>query len=88
MQVKWIDRKRVTRDFKKLLYRLNRKDYQEALETISKGITSLEGLTQQSVGLEPRRRKQSRCKVFSVLRDLSRASIELFARVFFAPTLT
>ncbi|SCO43944.1 uncharacterized protein FFMR_07292 [Fusarium fujikuroi] len=48
MQVKWIDRKRVTRDFKKLLYRLNRKDYQEALETISKGITSLEGLTQQS----------------------------------------
>lgn len=71
MQVKWIDRKRVTRDFKKLLYRLNRKDYQEALETISRGITSLEGLTQQSVGLEPRRRKQSRCKVFKVLRDLS-----------------
>ncbi|CZR47371.1 uncharacterized protein FPRO_08745 [Fusarium proliferatum ET1] len=69
--VKWIDRKRVPRDFKKLLYRLNRKDYQEALETISKGITSLEGLTQQSVGLEPRRRKQSRCKVFKVLRDLS-----------------
>ncbi|KAF5724202.1 hypothetical protein FMUND_1104 [Fusarium mundagurra] len=69
--VQWIDRKRVTRDFKKLLYRLNRKDYQEALDTISKGITSLEGLTQQSVGLEPRRRKQSRCKVFKVLRDLS-----------------
>ncbi|KAF5576615.1 hypothetical protein FPANT_10834 [Fusarium pseudoanthophilum] len=69
--VQWIDRKRVTRDFKKLLYRLNRKDYQEALETISKGITSLEGLTQQSVGLEPRRRKQSRCKAFKVLRDLS-----------------
>ncbi|KAF5555304.1 hypothetical protein FNAPI_6160 [Fusarium napiforme] len=69
--VQWIDRKRVTRDFKKLLYRLNRKDYQEALETISKGITSLEGLTQQSVGLESRRRKQSRCKVFKVLRDLS-----------------
>ncbi|CVL00344.1 hypothetical protein FPRO06_06193 [Fusarium proliferatum] len=69
--VQWTKRKRVTRDFKKLLYRLNRKDYQEALETISKGITSLEGLTQQSVGLEPRRRKQSRCKVFSVLRDLS-----------------
>ncbi|KAF5568403.1 hypothetical protein FPHYL_2787 [Fusarium phyllophilum] len=69
--VQWIDRKRVTRDFKKLLYRLNRKDYQEALETISKGITSLEGLTQQSVGLEPRRRKQLRCKVFKVLRDLS-----------------
>ncbi|KAF5675598.1 hypothetical protein FDENT_9733 [Fusarium denticulatum] len=69
--VQWIGRKRVTRDFKKLLYRLNRKDYQEALETISKGITSLEGLTQQSVGLEPRRRKQSRCKVFKVLRDLS-----------------
>ncbi|KLO83341.1 Uncharacterized protein LW93_15011 [Fusarium fujikuroi] len=71
MQVQWTERKRVTRDFKKLLYRLNRKDYQEALETISKGITSLEGLTQQSVGLEPRRRKQYRCKVFSVLRDLS-----------------
>ncbi|KAF5983424.1 hypothetical protein FBULB1_3802 [Fusarium bulbicola] len=69
--VQWIERKRVTRDFKKLLYRLNRKDYQEALDTISKGITSLEGLTQQSVGLEPRRRKQSRCKVFKVLRDLS-----------------
>ncbi|KAF5708852.1 hypothetical protein FGLOB1_6221 [Fusarium globosum] len=69
--VQWTERKRVTRDFKKLLYRLNRKDYQEALETIAKGITSLEGLTQQSVGLEPRRRKQSRCKVFSVLRDLS-----------------
>ncbi|KAG5796280.1 hypothetical protein H9Q69_004706 [Fusarium xylarioides] len=50
--VQWIDRKRVTRDFKKLLYRLNRKDYQEALDTISKGITSLEGLTQQSVGLD------------------------------------
>ncbi|KAF5583095.1 uncharacterized protein FSUBG_13216 [Fusarium subglutinans] len=69
--VQWIERKRVTRDSKKLLYRLNRKDYQESLKTISKGITSLEGLTQQSVGLEPRRRKQSRCKAFKVLRDLS-----------------
>ncbi|KAM0414545.1 hypothetical protein ACHAPT_013613 [Fusarium lateritium] len=70
-KVEWIERKMVTRDFKKLLYRLNRKDYQDALETISKGITSLEGLAQQSVELEPRRRKQSRCKVFKVLRDLS-----------------
>ncbi|KAM5343876.1 hypothetical protein ACJ41O_012413 [Fusarium nematophilum] len=70
-QVAWIDRGRVTRDFKKLLYRLNRKDYQEALETISRGISSLEDLARLSVKLEPSRRKQSRCKVFKVLRDLS-----------------
>ncbi|EEU48326.1 uncharacterized protein NECHADRAFT_90584 [Fusarium vanettenii 77-13-4] len=70
-KVQWIERKMVTRDFKKLLYRLNRKDYQEALEAISKGVTSLEGLAQQSIKLEPRRRKQSRCKVLNVLRDLS-----------------
>lgn len=71
IQVEWVERKMVTRDFKKLLYRLNRKDYQEALQAISMGVTSIERLAQQSVELEPRRRKQSRCKVFNVLRDLS-----------------
>ncbi|KAL2675764.1 hypothetical protein Neosp_011955 [[Neocosmospora] mangrovei] len=71
IQVEWVERKMVTRDFKKLLYRLNRKDYQEALQTISMGVTSIERLAQQSVELEPRRRKHSRCKVFNVLRDLS-----------------
>ncbi|KAI8719935.1 hypothetical protein NCS52_00775800 [Fusarium sp. LHS14.1] len=70
-KVEWVERKMMTRDFKKLLYRLNRKDYQEALQTISMGVTSIERLAQQSVELEPRRRKQSRCKVFNVLRDLS-----------------
>ncbi|RSL77023.1 hypothetical protein CEP51_009444 [Fusarium floridanum] len=70
-KVQWVERKMVTRDFKKLLYRLNRKDYQDALQIISTGVTSLERLAQQSVELEPRRRKQSRCKVFNVLRDLS-----------------
>ncbi|KAL6353697.1 hypothetical protein LRP88_13010 [Fusarium phalaenopsidis] len=69
--VEWVNRGRITRGFKKLLYRLNRKDYQDALTTISKGISDLEELARLSVTLEPRRRKQSRGKVFKILRDLS-----------------
>jgi len=59
------------REFKKLLHRLNRKDYQDALHTISKGISDLGDLTRQSVELEPKRRKRSRAKVVNVLRELS-----------------
>ena len=61
----------MTREFKKFLYRLNRKDYQDALATISKGISDLEVLTRLSVSLQPVRRKRSRGKVLNILRDLS-----------------
>lgn len=50
---------------------MERKEYQEDLETISRGVTSLYTLSVQCVKLEPGRRKRSRCKVFTVLRDLS-----------------
>ncbi|KAJ3541544.1 hypothetical protein NM208_g4559 [Fusarium decemcellulare] len=70
-QVTWIDQKKIPREFKKLLYRMNRKDYQESLDIISRGITDLEKLARPSVTLEPTRRKRSRGKVFKVLRDLS-----------------
>ena len=59
------------REFKKLLHRLNRKDYQDALHTISKGIGDLGDLTRQSVELEPKRRKRSRAKAVNLLRELS-----------------
>lgn len=61
----------MTREFKKFLYRLNRKDYQDALSTISRGISNLDELARLSITLEPSRRKQSRVKVFNILRDLS-----------------
>ncbi|KAH6844728.1 hypothetical protein B0I37DRAFT_327480 [Chaetomium sp. MPI-CAGE-AT-0009] len=70
-QVEWVTKGRVTREFKKFLYRLNRKDYQGALTTISNGISDLEELGRLSVKLEPSRRKRSRGKVISILRDLS-----------------
>ncbi|KAH7007113.1 hypothetical protein EDB80DRAFT_613663, partial [Ilyonectria destructans] len=70
-KVEWVNRGKMTREFKKLLHRLNRKDYQDALDTISRGISNLEGLARLSVTLEPSRRKQSRGKLFTVLRDLS-----------------
>ncbi|KAF7553522.1 hypothetical protein G7Z17_g3534 [Cylindrodendrum hubeiense] len=47
------------------------KDYQDALDTISRGISDLEGFARLSLTLEPSRRKQSRGKLFTVLRDLS-----------------
>jgi hypothetical protein len=61
----------MTREFKKFLYRLNRKDYQEALATISKGISDLEGFARLCVDLEPARRKRTRGRVLNILRSLS-----------------
>ena len=70
-QIVWENRGRPSREMKKFLYRLNRKDYQESLDIISKGVNNLEQLARLSVELEPNRRKQSRCKVLNILRDLS-----------------
>ncbi|KAK6720860.1 hypothetical protein SNK05_003953 [Fusarium graminearum] len=70
-QVEWVNKTRMTREFKKLLYRLNREDYKDDIATISKGISDLETLTKLSIRLEPSRRKQSRGKLFKILRDLS-----------------
>lgn len=61
----------MTREFRKFLYRMDRKDYQDTLSTISRGVSSLEVLTRLSVALEPSRRKRSRGRVFNILRDLS-----------------
>ncbi|OBS29521.1 hypothetical protein FPOA_03458 [Fusarium poae] len=70
-QVEWVNKNRMTREFKKLLYRLHRDDYKDDIATISKGISDLESLTKLSIRLEPSRRKQSRGKLFKILRDLS-----------------
>jgi len=59
------------REFRKFLYRLNRKDYEGALSTISKGANDLESLTRLSVALESTRRKRSGCRAIGMLRDLS-----------------
>lgn len=61
----------MSREFRKFLYRLDRKDYQEALGTISKSVNDLESLTRLSVALEPSRRKRSGGRVIGMLRDLS-----------------
>ncbi|KAK0638560.1 hypothetical protein B0T16DRAFT_226906 [Cercophora newfieldiana] len=70
-QVKWVERRWMPREFRKFLYRLDRKDYQDALGTISKGVNDLESLTRLSVALEPSRRKRSGGRAISILRDLS-----------------
>lgn len=61
----------MTREFKKFLYRLNRKDYYETLSTISKGISDLEALARLSINLGPIRRKRSRGRVLNLLRGLA-----------------
>ncbi|EKJ76393.1 hypothetical protein FPSE_03392 [Fusarium pseudograminearum CS3096] len=70
-QVEWGNKNRMTREFRKLLYRLHRDDYKDDIATISKGISDLECLTKLSIKLEPSRKKQSRGKLFKILRDLS-----------------
>ncbi|GKU02772.1 hypothetical protein FLAG1_06645 [Fusarium langsethiae] len=70
-QVEWVNKNRMTQEFKKLLYRLHRDDYKDDIATISKGISDLHALANQSIILEPSRRKQSRGKLFKILRDLS-----------------
>ncbi|KAK3995269.1 hypothetical protein QBC44DRAFT_340281 [Cladorrhinum sp. PSN332] len=72
-QVKWVERRWMPREFKKFLHRLNRKDYADSLDTIVRAISTLEGLTLQSVNLEPQRKKRSRGKVIRILRDLSKS---------------
>jgi hypothetical protein len=59
------------REFKRFLYCLDRKDYQEALSTIAKGVNDLEVLIRLSVALEPNRRKRAGGRLINVLRDLS-----------------
>ncbi|RGP65705.1 hypothetical protein FLONG3_9098 [Fusarium longipes] len=71
VHVEWVNKSRMTREVKKLLHRLHRDDYKDDLATISKGISDLESLAKLSIRLEPSRRKQSRGKLFKILRDLS-----------------
>lgn len=70
-EAEWVTKGRMTREFKKFLFRLNRKDYQDALSTISKAVGDLETLACQSVRLEPVRRKRAGTRVLNILRDLS-----------------
>ncbi|KAJ4022609.1 hypothetical protein NW752_000185 [Fusarium irregulare] len=70
-EVEWVNKGRMTREFKKLLYRIRRDDYKDDIAVISKGISDLESLAKLSVRLEPSRKKQSRGKFFKILRDLS-----------------
>lgn len=71
VQVKWVEKRWMPREFRKVLYRLDRKDYQDALTTISKGVNDLESLARLSVALEPSRRKRSGGRVIGMLRGLS-----------------
>ncbi|KAF4979957.1 hypothetical protein FZEAL_3943 [Fusarium zealandicum] len=70
-QVQWMNKGWITREFKKLLYRLRRNDFQDALSTISRGIADLETLAHPSISLESHRQTRSRGKVFTILRELS-----------------
>ncbi|KAH7193852.1 uncharacterized protein B0J16DRAFT_395843 [Fusarium flagelliforme] len=70
-QVEWVNKGRMTREFKKFLYRLRRDDYKDDIAVISRSISDLESLIRLSVRLEPSRKKQSRGKLFKILRDLS-----------------
>ncbi|KAF4965696.1 hypothetical protein FSARC_6536 [Fusarium sarcochroum] len=67
----WVNRGRVTREFKKLLYRMHRNDYKDSLETISRNIGYLEGYAQGSITSKPQRKQQARGKLYKVLRDHS-----------------
>ncbi|KAI1053766.1 hypothetical protein LB507_007430 [Fusarium sp. FIESC RH6] len=69
-ELEWVNKGRMTREFRKLLYRIRRDDYKDDIAAISKGISDLESLTNLSIKLEPIRRKLSRGKVFKVLRNL------------------
>ncbi|KAK4158722.1 hypothetical protein QBC43DRAFT_294774 [Cladorrhinum sp. PSN259] len=42
-EVEWVDKRWMSREFKKFLHRLNRKEYEDALNTICRGITMAEG---------------------------------------------
>ncbi|KAK3309627.1 uncharacterized protein B0T15DRAFT_8968 [Chaetomium strumarium] len=72
-QVKWVEKSWMPREFRKFLYRLDRKDYQEALTVISKGVNDLEVLIRLSVALEPNRRKRAGGRLTNILRELSRS---------------
>ncbi|QPC77924.1 hypothetical protein HYE68_008676 [Fusarium pseudograminearum] len=77
-QVEWVNKIRMTREFKKLLYRLYRDEYKKDIDTISRGISDLESLTNQSIILGLGRKKQSRGKLFKILRDLSTSIYRAF----------
>ncbi|KAM0553957.1 hypothetical protein ACHAPJ_007029 [Fusarium lateritium] len=70
-QVEWVNQRRVNKEFKKLLYRVKRDDYKDDLKDISEGISHLQDLAKESIPFEPLRRKQSRGKLYKILRDLS-----------------
>ncbi|RBR18819.1 uncharacterized protein FIESC28_05869 [Fusarium coffeatum] len=71
LRVEWVNKGCMTREFKKLLYRIRRDDYKDDIAVISKGISDLESLAKLSIRLEPSRKKQSRGRFFKILRDLS-----------------
>lgn len=70
-QIAWLNQGWKTRELKKLLYRLDRKDYEDAVLTISRGTRNLEDLTRLSIRLQPYRRTRSHDRIFNVLRNLS-----------------
>jgi len=69
--VTWVEKKGMSQEFKKFLFRLNRKDFQDSMNVISRAIGDLESLTQVSIGLESKRQIRSSGKTVNILRNLS-----------------
>ncbi|KAK1750889.1 hypothetical protein QBC47DRAFT_435380 [Echria macrotheca] len=77
-RVKWVDKSHMSREFRKFLCRLDRKDYLDALALISTGVDNLESLARLSVQLEPKRRTRSAVRVINILRNLSSSLYRAF----------
>ena len=65
--VTWVQKKGMSQEFKKFLFRLNRKDFQDSMNVISRAVGNLESLTQVSIGLESKRQiaRAGRLSTFS-----------------------
>ncbi|KAH8647270.1 hypothetical protein BX600DRAFT_555505 [Xylariales sp. PMI_506] len=70
-EVKWKEGKAIVREIKRFTFTIKRSDYDELLNTISKGNQDLKTLTNQSIQLEPERRIKYHGKLFSQLKEVS-----------------
>ncbi|KAK0667759.1 hypothetical protein QBC41DRAFT_395130 [Cercophora samala] len=70
-EVQWMKLSTIQKEYKRIVFVLRRSEYQDALSKLKEGVSSLEGLLQMNIQLEPDRRRRSQGNVYRLLRDVS-----------------
>ncbi|KAF6803916.1 hypothetical protein CMUS01_14972 [Colletotrichum musicola] len=70
-KVKWQEASVIVREFKRATFTLERSEYEELLETIKEGVSSVESMVDRNIKMEPERKRRSQGRLIRIAREVS-----------------